>query len=440
MSLARRIKSWLTGAPRGPLVWSVPVMSMSPRRGSRQVEVAYRTNAWLRAVVDTVANGTATPRWRAYKPVGGGRADPRLKSALHSERRKALNELTKQRELVEVEHEIIRLLEHPSPEFTGRSLRKLSQIHLDLPGETFWWLQRDATGRVLGYRVLPPHAVTMTPTEGNPYFLVTYNLFTGAIPASEVLWFKELDPENPHGRGVGMGLSLADQLDAGNAIGRTLKATFERGGLPLMAVGVDKALADGDQLDDEEVEEMQKKYEAAFTGANNAGKVWFLPGKLSIAEVKASFRELQLQELDKGLRDYVRQVFNVSPELLGDLTSSNRSTSEEAKYTLAEYALLPRLEFWRTELMHKLVPLVDKDVILEYDDPRPQNWERTHKVMTTPVHEGFTWNEVREFAGFEPDPALEGKRPLPLPGAGAPAGEAKPAPPPVKPTAPSESA
>ncbi|WP_238539708.1 phage portal protein [Corallococcus macrosporus] len=421
-SLFRRAMKALGMLPttRGPIVHALPVFSFGPRRGSREVLIAYRENGWLRAVVDTVADAVATPTWKAYKRVGFGgvkRYDARWKSAARHERRKALEEATHAGELVELpEHEVLRLLESPHPEYPGRELRKLLQVHLDLVGETFLWLRLGQDGRPVGWEPVPPHCVHMTPQPGRPYFALSYGQFSGYVPAEHMLWPKHLDPENPLGRGVGRGTALGDQLDTMEAIDKATKGTFERGGLPHAVVGLDSKHEDFERQ--EAADDLEKRFKEEFRGPENAGKVWFTPGGVTLAQVAINYRELQADELAKSLRSYVRHVYNVPPELVGDTSSSNRSTSEAAKYHLAEYAVAPRLEFLLAWFQHRLVPLIDADVILDYEDPRPQEFERVFRAMTTPITEAFEFNEARAFAGFEPLPELEGKRPAPLPGQG----------------------
>ncbi|NBC40464.1 phage portal protein [Corallococcus exiguus] len=415
----------LVPTPRGggqQLVHALPLVSFSPRRGSREVLRAYKENAWLRLVVDTVAEKVATPRWRVYKrarPGVLGVLDQRLKSADPALRTKALKDASAAGELVELpDHELLRLLEAPHPKYPGRAYRKLSQEHVDLVGEAFFWLRRDDTGRVVGWEVVPPHRVMMTPTPESPVFFLSYNTFVGAVSESDVLWFKHLDPEAPEDRGAGAGMALGDELDTAEAISRATKSTFERGGVPAAIVGLGNKSDDDGSTTSESAQDLEARFNAQHQGPSNAGKVWFAPAGVSLAQVQVNFRELQTEELKKGLLDFIRQTYNVPPELVGDLTSSNRSTAESAEYTLADFAVLPRLEFWRTWLQHCLVPLVDRDAILDYDDPRPQEFERVFRLMTTQPTEAFTYNEVRELAGYEPDPLLEGKRPPPLPGAG----------------------
>ena len=445
-SLRSRFKAALSGlllgpTPGRPLVHALPLLPFSPRRGSRAVLAAYRENAWVRAVVDTVAEATATPRWRVLVPAssqGKALAHRAKHLAAHErtrdgrlERHKALARGVERGDLVELhQHELLTLLESPHPAFTGRSLRKLQQVHLDLVGESFMWLRRtlDTERRVAGYEVVPPHCVHQTPTDTGTHYVVTYNRFAGSVLPSELVWLKHLDPENPYGRGVGLGLAMGDELDTAEALQVARKSTFLRGGLPAAVVGVDEGPGG-----DDAAEELQAEYEDKFHKPEAAGRVWFVNGKVSLSQIQQDFRALQMDEADKSLRDFVRQCFNVSPELLGDLASANRSTSEEAKYTLAEYAVLPRLENLRNELQLRLVPLIDADALLDYQDPRPQSWERTLQVMTAAPNQAFTWNELRALAGYAPDPALNGRRPLPLPGAqpvqDEPAGPKNPPPP-----------
>jgi len=405
-----------------PLVYSIPVNTFAPRRGSRSVMLAYRHHGLFQMVVDTVAESVASPPWHVYKATTRA-AQKRFTSMAKSvldprerweERAKAL----RTGDMVEVPgHELEALLTAPTPLAPGREVLKLLQVHLDLAGEAFMWLRRaNGNGPVNGYEPVPPSCVFMTPTSSSPYFHIAYNNFNGRVAESDMIWLKHLDPENPMGRGVGRGIALGDELDTSEAIQRGRKVTFERGGLPAAVVGVEQG-PDGDAGLGGGVEDLQKKYEESFTGPDNVAKVLFVTGKTTLSAVQQDFRALQMDEVEKGLRAYMRQCYNVPPELVGDLSSSNRSTADAAKYTLAQHATLPRLEFLRAWWALKLVPLVDRDAFLDYHDPRPQEFERVLKAMTAAPNPAFYMNELRELAGYKADPKLKGVRFMPLPGA-----------------------
>jgi HK97 family phage portal protein len=425
MSLASRLKAaWsalLLGSAYSrnrPLVITVPVVPFSARPGSGAILKAYEEDGWLRAVVDTVTDQVGAARWRVYRAVGdeGKRAVGHCKGLGPSERQDAIAKAVRRGRLVEVqEHELLLILNDPHPEHTGQALQKLVQINLDLAGEAFLWLRQGITGRIRGFDVLPTHAVTMTPTPGRPYYRVTYNLFSGDVHQNEMMWLKHLAPFNPEGRGAGRGMALGDELDTAEALQKATKATFQRGSAAAV-VGVDSKREDGEELE-EQVAALEKKYQDSFRRPEDTGKLWFTPGNVTVARMEADLRALQTQELKQTMRDLVRQCFNVPPELLGDLQSSNRSTAEAAKYTLAEYATLPRLEWLRAQYQKKLAARVDPSALLDFDDPRPQSWERTHQAMTAAYNEAFLMNEAREHAGLAPLPELAGQRFKPLPGA-----------------------
>jgi HK97 family phage portal protein len=412
MGFLRRIKGLLSGKTPAMRAFQIPLATPLPRRGAREVLQAYRENAWLQSCINLVADGVAAPRWRAFKRVAKDSRmsvrDPGLALAGPEVRRREMKALREAHQLIEVpEHEILQLLARPNEEQSGRSVLRLAQQHLDLVGEAFWWIQRNQAKRVCGLIPIPPHTVLFTPTAGRLTYSVSYERIQGEIAASDMLWLKHPDPERPHERGTGLGLGLGDELDSAEYIARSLKSVFARGGLPVSVVAVEGSQ---DVDAEESAADLKARYEATATGPNAQGRPFFVPGKLSIATVNPDFKSLQTHELQKQLLDFVRQTYNVPPELMGDLSSSNRSTAEAAMYHLAEYAVAPRLEFLRAELVHKLVPLIDPDVILEYEDPRPKNFERTQAILTNAVTApAFTLNEARELAGFEPLPELDGQ-------------------------------
>ncbi|HZI04310.1 MAG TPA: portal protein, partial [Archangium sp.] len=147
------------------------------------------------------------------------------------------------------------------------------------------------------------------------------------------------------------------------------------------------------------------------------GKPFFIAGDLSFTVLATNNRELQTQQIEEALRRYIRMAYNVSPELIGELGGANRSTAEEAKYILAEHAVLPRLEFLRASYQKFLVPKVDPDAIVTYDNPTPQAFERIVKVMTAAPNPAFTYRELRELVDYPEDEELGDMRPPFLPGA-----------------------
>lgn len=405
-------------APKAPRAVVVQPFQTTPRRGSRAVLQSYRENAYLRSVVSLIGEQVSGVRFRVYKRLDAqGRItrDYGLQSAGRDVRVKEIKALRGASELVELPgHEVMRVLTQPSPHMTGRAALQLIQSHLDLVGESFLWLQRDGSGRVVGFEVLPPHAVSQTPTGEQRTFTVSYQSLNGALPESEVIWLKHHDPENPIGRGSGPGLALGDELDTHEHLSRMLKSTFARGGLPLAVMSLNAQ----DGSDSEEAaDDLQKRFNDGFGRPDQAGKVFIAPGQVSMAALNVDNKALDTVAVAGHIQDFIRQVFRLPPEVMGDLTSSNRATAEAARWHLGEYVVSPRVEFLRAELQAKLVPLIDADVVLEYDSVSPQTFERVAGLMSNPTTApAFQLNEVRELAGYAPAPELDGAFVAPAPG------------------------
>lgn len=442
--LRTRFRAALSRLLLGPVagraaIHAIPIPSFGPLRGSRAILDMYEEDGWLQALVDTVAGPVAGARFRVFVPVrgAGGVKRYRMKAYGADVQRKMLKSAVAAAQWVDLDdHSVLRMLYAPHPKFSGRSYLHLLAAYILLSGEAFLWLRRSEDGRPVGFELIPPPCVTATPTEGHPCYFVSYNLFAGQVPEADIVWLKRLSPRNPEGRGVGRGKALADEVDTRDAISRSTRSTFQRGGIAAAVAAVDTKSEDLDV--EEAVKELEKKYQAEHAGPDQAGKVWFVPGNVSLAQVAVNFRELQMEELDKALRDYLRECFNVPAGAMGGF-SGGRAEAEEAKYTLADRAVGPLLEFIVAELNHHLVERVDPEALLTADDPRPESWERTKQLMTAAPNQGWKWNELRSFAGWEPDPALGDSRPQPLPGAqpvqDTPPVEARNPPPPRGPAA-----
>lgn len=450
-SLGTRFKAALTrmllGTKAGrPLVYALPLRTYAPRRGSRGILEAYEENGWFQAVVDTVAAPVADGLLSAHvckRVASNARAMPayRLKAMAADRRRSELELAIKAGEWTDLpDHELLRLLARPHPDYPGRSYMHLLVVYMVLCGEAFLRLSFGADGRPVGFTLIPPPNVTMTPMAGSPWYFVSWNGRAEQVPRAELVWLKKLSPKDPEGRGVGRGEADADELDSMEAISNTTRATFHRGGIAAAVVSVGTKSEDIDA--EEQKRELEKRYTEEHQGPEQAGKVWFVAGDVSLAQVQVNFRELQTNEIKAGLMDFVRTTLNVPAEMMGVQSGSTRATSEEAKYTLADRSTAPWLFLVVDALNHHLMPLIDTEAILEADDPRPASWERRHKAMTSAFGPHVYMNEARALADLEPDPALEGIRFMPLPGAQPvhdepTSGEAQNAPPTRGPAAPS---
>jgi HK97 family phage portal protein len=390
-------------------------VSAPPRRGTSELLRAYKEMPWLRTVVDVVADNVANAQWRVYCRVStDGRRDFTLRTASKAARAARIRALTQSGEMVEVpDHPLLSLLTDPSDHLSGRAVLKLSQVHLDLVGEAFWVLDRVA-GVIVGAWPVPPNAVIALPDLSAPREERVYQVNIGGkarrIPAADVVALRTLDPDDPLGRGIGPAFALGDELDADEYAARYTKNYFFNSTLPAAVVSID-GLNDANAAP---VRAFKESLEREHKGPDRAGKLLVTGGKTTFARLDTSLKDMQFVELRRFLMEFVRMTYRVPPEIVGDISNSNRATAFAARELLAEQAVLPRLEFLRTELQARLAPQFGPDVVLDYDSPVPADREHQLKVMSR-MPEAFSYDEWRELAGLRPDADRQGY-PLPMPG------------------------
>lgn len=422
------------------------------RRGTRELIAAYREQPWLRAVASRIARGVASIQWevlgRAATPgpaqlgarmrrgpggmfrdvaarapwdwgVDRSAPDDTLGCADYQVRARRRRELAKAGLLREVEgHPALKVLANPNPYMTGHTAMKATVIYLDLKGEAFWLLDLDGEGKPRGFLPVPPHWVTQCPTVDQPWFRISFAGLQLTVKPEAVVWLRDVDPENPYGRGTGVAESLGDELETDEAAAKYMKAFFTNGAIPSFLVAFEGAQPD-------QLKRAQEKWELDARGAGNAHRAYFAPGKMNAQRLDNSFKDTQLIELRKHDRDTIAQVFAMPPELLGIIENSNRSTIDAARYIYVLGVEWPRAEFLRSELQAQFLSRWDPNLVLEAEVEVPEDEERRLAAMGR-MPGAFSLNEWRAAAGAPPRDGWDDVfPPLSLPGQDGPKPEAQ---------------
>lgn len=341
-----------------------------PPRGTAEYLRAYSQMPWLRAVAGRVASRVATAEWHLYrvgKPQEPARRDRLLQRAKSVRRRTMLKDLRQRDELTEItDHPALDLLHDANSFQTGESVRKVTQLHLDLVGEAYWLKERNALGTVVGIWPIPPNWILATPTPSYRFFRVQFRAWRGPIPDTEILWMADPDPANPYGRGSGTAQALADELETDEYAAKHAKQLFFNGARPDFVV-----YPKNGTLQDSNVARLEEDWISKNQGFWRAFKPHFLNREVGIHDFKeqGNLRALQLVPLREFERNAVLQTFGMPPELLGVLENSNRATITAADLVMGRYVVEPRLEFLRSCLQERLIPEFDERLVLDYDSP-----------------------------------------------------------------------
>jgi HK97 family phage portal protein len=406
--------------------WATP-----PRRGTTQLLRTYREAPWLRAVVHKVGVNVGQVNWRLYargsaKSFGVGmNIDKRLRDA-------KVKALVRSGRLTEVEdHPLLALLDRPNQQMTGAAMLQLLQAHYDLKGEAFNVIHRSpSSGDVDGLFPVPPSWVTSIPNSAERKYRVVPSTGRGISDYDEdqILFLRDMDPEQPYSRGTGIAEALGDELETDEYASRFVKSFFYNGGMPGMLVGIDGAKQ-------EEIKKAKEQWLSEHQGVSNASKPMFTTGKVTVTRLDTSFKDQGVVQMRIMLRDFVRQVYGVPPEVLGITENSNRATANTAYFLFAQNVVLPRLEIWRAHFQAYLVSLFGDELMLDFDSPVPSDRDQQLQVMRS-FPFAFSLGEMRELAGAEPLPGFDRVfPPMAMPGqdsTSAPeiaAGDGKPKPP-----------
>ena len=379
-----------------------------------QTLAAYSTMPWLRSINDKIGGSLSSLRWRAFVKVEPGEKgfrrvlrDPALQNLGFDQRVKAVQQLQDNGELVEIpDHPILTAIYNEGDNFSGVTLRELTQKYLDLVGEAFWIKVRNAEGMPVEFLPVPPHWVKDTPSTDEPYFILEppeshASRYDTKIPPEDMIWFYHPDPYNPYKRGVGMGTTLADELETGEYASKFMKSFFFNNARP-------DFLIHSDDLTKEDTIRLEQRWMDKLRGTFKNFLPFFANKKLDITRLTADYGHLRMLELSDHQRDTCLQVYGAQPEIFGITEASNRATSEVAEYLFSRWVIVPRAEFMRAVLQLRLVPDYDQAIILHYDSPIMEDKEHKLKVATIAPW-CLSLDEWREMMEMMPLPDGKGK-------------------------------
>ncbi len=376
----------------------------APRRGTRELMAAYRQLPWLSANARRISTAVASTQWKLHlPPVNGSAATSTMlrygsfdiRQAIYKKLQAKGGHLTEPLEEIH-KHPFLDLLAHPNKALKGRQAIQMTQVWIDLKGEGYWVLDRNLAGMPIGAWPVPPHWITETPTKNRPTYRVSFKGWQGQIPETEVLAFRDPDPENPYVRGSGVAESLGDELDIDEYAAKHMKAWFYNKATPDMLIGVQGA-------DRSHLEAAKRQWEHDHRGFFRAFRTHWHSGKIDVKQLQNTFADMQLVDVRKFERDAVQQVFGTPPEILGIVENSNRATIDAAEVIFARWVLVPRLDLLRAVLQEDLLSQFDRRLILDFESPIPA--DRTHMLdVAKAAPWALTRNEWRAMQGLPRDP------------------------------------
>jgi HK97 family phage portal protein len=327
---------------------------------------------------------------------------PWVRTILH----KISGSVGKQAWYVESEGNDQRIDKHPALEFIkagskklrGKQAMALTSTYIDLTGEAFWGIGRDARGKAAEYAVIPPHWVISIPTVVDAFYRIQPRMGVQfEIPEDQILHFRDVDPSEPYGRGKGLVHAMSVELDTDKEASRFLNSFFKNRARPdIIISGTETA-----PLSTADVGRAEMSWRERHQGSAKVGRPWFTSREVKVQEVGFGLRENQIDKIREGQKKIISELWGIPPEILGRLDSSNRATIDSADYLFSKHVVLPRLEFIRDVLEPwAALEFGIEPEALQFENPVAR--EITNTLLIMQARPGaFTDNEFRELADFD---------------------------------------
>ena len=368
----------------------------------------------VHASLNLIAKQVGAATLRIYRPVRSGQ-----KSVLYFTKTRHIPE-SKQRQMIEkagpgsplsladeVEeivagHRLIDLFQGVSEIWDIYQLQYITAAYLQLIGNCYWWMLRDALGIPTSINIVPGEYMKVKQANGR---IAGYQYKHGNLrkdfKADEVVHFKQPAPGAQfqlYGRGDLMG--AMDDFNLLQNMYTFERALFESGGIPATMVSI-QGNWNKDQRD-----AFREQYKQEYSGSKNAGKV-FVGENVKIERLGLEPREMAYQSARKFTNTNIYSNMG-APEAMFTGQVSTRAALESSLAQVLIFAVDPLLKLMQQAMNAQLIPMYPDPVYVEYDDVVPEDKEFVLREDTELVKAAVvSGNEIRQKRGLEPMEGLE---------------------------------
>jgi phage portal protein BeeE len=385
----RAVQGSATPGPAERRTVGLPRPQRVKPRTDKEWLTTYKQSAILRIPLNRVAEDAAQVTWRLWR-IGDPGPDGR------PERTEVL------------QHPLKALWDRPNPFMTGTQFRKLCVLYKKLLGRVPVRVFYNNDGTPQSLWPVPPHHVLELPKISNPpepsdrpYWRIKWQGQDTLIPVWCLLWIMQPDPEDPYGMGAGDVECLNVQVTLNQQMDEWSTVFFRQG------AHIDKIVV-VPGLNEENIDEFTQDFEANHVGTQNVGRPFFVAGRdgnaaVQVVDLGKAHKELDWVAGQQMLGNRARHVLGVPPELVGDVTDSNRATAEAADYIHSKHNIKNELLFLAEQFNALVTPMYgEPDLVLEPDECVRETAEQKHVFLNDGWRSGtITRDEWRAGHGMK---------------------------------------
>lgn len=337
---------------------------------------------WVYACVTAIATDVASINLHLFRQTGNG--DP-----------------------VELfDHPALQALNRANASMTRYELFEVTQSHLELAGNAFWYLARATeNGPVEELYPIRPDRMRLVPGTDNPLdWSYEYVGKGGKIPLqkSDILHFKTFNAEGDYplpSLGIGTVQAAISAIATNVASHDWNEVFFKNSARP------DVALVTPAEMDEGEADRVLSKWNAGYQGVRNAFKTALLRGGLDVKNLGFSQREMDFVEQLRFSRDEILGLFRVPKSVLGITEDVNRANAEASNYVFALRNVKPKMQRIADTLNEFYLPLFatgNEVLYFTYDNPVPADQVAEAQVFALGIDKWLTRNDIRGELGLTP--------------------------------------
>lgn len=282
-------------------------------------------------------------------------------------------------------HQALNVWNQPNQFMTQQEFVQQIQQHIDLVGESYWFVSSvSLRGVSIPVELWPIRPDKCAPVPHPTKFLAGYVVTDpdgNKIPynTEQIIQLLNPDPCDPY-HGTSPVKSIMTDLNSTRYAAEWNMNFFKNGAEPGGIVEVPE------RLTDEEFEELNMRWREQHQGVSNAHRVAFLEAG-TWKERKFSQRDMQFSELRGVNREIIREAYRFPKAMLGTTEDVNKAVAEAAETQFARWLVQPRLERIKQALNHHFLPLFYSDgalvdVEFDYDNPVPDDRQADNEQLT----------------------------------------------------------
>lgn len=308
-------------------------------------------------------------------------------------------------------HPILDLLHNPNPRDTLYDLLYRTDLFLELAGDAYWHIKRDARGIPVEINVLYSQYVNIQHNGMNRIIAYNYGIpqdgtYQYNFDPTDIVHFKFFDPDDVfHGisplQASARSYGLIDSM-----------TTYEEALNRNMGVPSGMLKYTNQSIKPEDRQLIESKWQQKFSSVGRAGKLIVTDQNMDYQDLGINPRDMQFMDGRKWSREEILACFGVNPGLL--LTEhTNYSNMVTASKNYYHNTLNPRFKLISQTITRRLLNpngISGKDLFVVIGKPAPEDEELVLKrAELLSRNAALEVNELRKLLHMDPDPRWEGQ-------------------------------